>query len=40
MNVDDTEVLLLLVHCPVSGYSKHKSQIDTVMNSPTARSPG
>ncbi len=38
-NADDTEVYLLLVHCLASCYSKHQSQIDTVMNSFTVRSP-
>jgi len=38
-NADDTEVYLLLVHCLSSCYSKHQSQIDTVMNSFTVRSP-
>ena len=38
-NADDTEVYLLLVHCLASCYSKHLSQIDTVMNSFTVRSP-
>ncbi len=38
-NADDTEVYLLLVHCLASCYSKHQSQIDTVMKSFTVRSP-
>ena len=38
-NADDTEVYLLLVHCLASCYSKHQSEIDTVMNSFTVRSP-
>jgi hypothetical protein len=38
-NADDTEVYLLLVHCLASCYSKHHSEIDTVMNSFTVRSP-
>ena len=38
-NADDTEVYLLFVHCLASCYSKHQSQIDTVMNSFTVRSP-
>ena len=38
-NADDTEVYLLLVHCLASCYSKHQSEIDTVMKSFTVRSP-
>lgn len=38
-NADDTEVYLLLVHCLASCYSKHQSEIDTVMRSFTVRSP-
>ena len=38
-NADDTEVYLLLVHCLAACYSEHQSQIDTVMNSFTVRSP-
>ena len=38
-NADDTEVYLLLVHCLATCYSQHQSQIDTVMNSFTVRSP-
>lgn len=38
-NADDTEVYLLLVHCLASCYSKHQSEIDTVMSSFTVRSP-
>lgn len=38
-NADDTEVYLLLVHCLASCYSKHHSEIDTVMKSFTVRSP-
>ena len=38
-NADDTEVYLLLVHCLATCYSKHQSEIDTVMNSFTVRSP-
>ena len=38
-NADDTEVYLLLVHCLASCYSENQSQIDTVMNSFTVRSP-
>ena len=38
-NADDTEVYLLLVHCLAACYSKHQSQIDTVMKSFTVRSP-
>jgi hypothetical protein len=38
-NADDTEVYLLLVHCLASCYSKHQSEIDTVMTSFTVRSP-
>jgi len=38
-NADDTVVYLLLVHCLASCYSKHQSEIDTVMTSFTVRSP-
>ena len=38
-NADDTEVYLLLVHCLATCYSKHHSEIDTVMKSFTVRSP-
>jgi hypothetical protein len=38
-NADDTEVYLLLVHCLATCYSTHHSEIDTVMQSFTVRSP-
>jgi hypothetical protein len=37
-NADATKLYLLLLHCTASCYTKHASEIDTVMNSFTVRS--
>lgn len=39
MNADATEVYLLLIHCQSACYSRHQSEIDSVMTSFTVRSP-
>ncbi|MGE5291294.1 MAG: hypothetical protein ACM3ML_29655 [Micromonosporaceae bacterium] len=38
MNADATEVYLLLIHCQSDCYSRHQSEINTVMTSFTVRS--
>ncbi len=37
-NADDTKLYLLVLHCTASCYTRHASEIDTVMNSFTVRS--